>query len=278
MAGRSSHISNASVFFSLFIISIVVFLWPRKDTARISMLFQTTFQPLLAIGRETGTPLERLHPDAKDTFSRSEYAQLWKDYKNIYAQLMAVQDENERLARLRTGLPQLSAEGLVPARITGTVGNYSHEVIIDRGRTASIRPGQFVLSEKHNSVIGVICEVSETAAKIRLLTDARQTLEVHIRRDGTDKNIDAMMVGNGDGTCSIPLIEVNQNVLEGDTVYAAAVPGILPVPLVVGEITDVRTDDREPLLLKITVRLADDIARLDHVSVIVADNTLLTKD
>ncbi|MDH4202207.1 MAG: rod shape-determining protein MreC [Phycisphaerae bacterium] len=277
MAGRNSHLSNASIFFSLFIVSVVVFLWPKSDTAKISMLFQATFQRFLAIGRDAGTPSDRLRPDSKDTFSRSEYTQLWKDYKNVYAQLMAVHDENERLAKLRTGLPQLSAEGLVPAQITGTVGNYSHEVIIDKGSIASIRPGQYVLSEQHDSVVGVVSDVSEAAAKIRLLTDTRQTLEIHIRRDGTDKNIDAMMVGNGDGTCSIPLIEIHQKVLEGDTVYAAAVPGILPAPLVVGEITDVRTDDKEPLLLKITVRLAEDMTRLDHVSVIVVNKTLLIK-
>jgi len=277
MAGRNSHLSNASIFFSLFIVSVAVFLWPKSDTAKISMFFQATFQRFLAIGRDAATPPDRLRPDSKDTFSRSEYTQLWKDYKNVYAQLLAVHDENERLAKLRTGLPQLSAEGLVPAQITGNVGNYSHEVIINKGSIASVRPGQYVLSEQPDSVVGVVSEVSEAAAKIRLLTDTRQTLEIHIRRDGTDKNIDAMMVGNGDGTCSIPLIEIHQNVLEGDTVYAATVPGILPVPLVVGEITSVRTDDKEPLLLKITVRLAEDMTRLDHVSVIVADKTLLIK-
>ncbi|MHC4988076.1 MAG: hypothetical protein ACYTFX_06220, partial [Planctomycetota bacterium] len=104
MAGRNSHLSNASIFFSLFIVSVVVFLWPKSDTAKISMFFQATFQRLLTIGRDAGTPPERLHPDSKNTFSRSEYTQLWKDYKNVYAQLMAVHDENERLAKLRTGL------------------------------------------------------------------------------------------------------------------------------------------------------------------------------
>lgn len=277
MAGRNSHLSNTSVFFSLLLVSVVLFLWPKRDTGKISMLFQSTFQRILSIGRDSGTPPDRLRPDSKDTFSRSEYTQLWKDYKNIYAQLMAVHDENERLAKLRTGLPQLDAEGLIPAQITGTVGNYSHEVVIDKGSIASVRQGQYVLSEQQDSVVGIVSEVSETAAKIRLLTDTRQTLEIHIRRDGTDKNIDAMMVGNGDGTCSIPLIEIHQNIEEGDTVYAAAVSGTLPVPLVVGEITDVRADDKEPLLLKITVRLAEDMTQLNHVAVIAAENTFLKR-
>jgi len=277
MAGRNSHFSNASVFFSCLIVSVILFLWPKSDTDKISMLFQTTFHRILAIGGEKETGIERLRPDAKDVFSRNEYTQLWKSYKNIYAQMMTLHEENERLANLRTGLPQLSAEGLVPAQITRTVGNYSHEVIIDKGSSASIRPGQYVLSEPQDSLVGIVSEVSETAAKIRLLTDTKQTLDILIRRDGSDKNIEAMLVGNGDGTCSIPLIENHQNVSEADTVYAAAVPNILPVPLVVGEITDVRADDKEPLLLKITVRPAEDITRLNHVAIIVADKTLVER-
>jgi rod shape-determining protein MreC len=277
MARRNRHFSNTNIFFSFLIASVVLFLWPKSDTDKISMSFQTTFHRILSMGREKPTTIERLRPDSRDVFSRDEYTQLWKSYKDVYAQLVALHEENERLANLRTGLPQLSAEGLVPAQISGNVSNYSHEVIIDKGSEASIRTGQYVLSEQNDSLIGVVSEVSESAARVRLLTDAAQTLEICIRREGTDKNIDAILVGNGDGTCSIPLIGNHQDVREGDTVYAAAVPNILPVPLVVGEITDVRADDNEPLLLKITVRLADDITRLDHVAVIVADKTLLKR-
>jgi len=277
MAGRNSHLSNTNIFLTCLVASIALFLWPASDTSKISMFFQTTFQPVLAIGGDEETTIERLRPDARDVFSRSEYTQLWKSYENLYAQLMELHKENERLANLRTGLPQLSREGLVSAQITVPIGNYSHELMINKGSAASIRPGQYVLSEQQDAIVGVVSEVAETAAKIRLLTDTNQSLEIYIRRDNTDKDIPAIIVGNGDGTCHIPMIKRRQDVREGDTVYAAAVANKLPAPLVIGEVTDVRADDQDPLLWEITVRLAEDITQLHHVTVIVADKTLLKR-
>ncbi len=217
----------------------------------------------------------RLEANPEDVVSGSKYRQLWKDYKNLYAQRMALHEEYERLANIRSALPQLSAEGLVMAKITGTGSNYSRELIINKGSDAFVRSGQFVLSEQKDALVGVVSEVSETAAKIRLITDTMQTLEIHIRRDGTDTDISATMFGNGTNTCSISMIDRQQDIREGDTVYAAAVPDKLSIPLVVGEITRVRTDDQHPLLWKITVQPAEDMSRLNNVAVIVADEKLL---
>ena len=218
-----------------------------------------------------------MRPDSEEFVSRNDYARLWKSYKNLHAQLLSLHEEYERLANIRSGLPQLSAEGLVMAKITGTVSNYNHELIINKGSEALVRRGQFVLSEQKDALVGVVSEVSETAAKIRLITDTMQTLEIHIRRDGTDKDIRAMMIGNGTNTCGISMIDRQRDIREGDTVYAAAVPDKLNVPLVVGEITSVHPDDQHPLLWKITVRPAEDMSRLNNVAIIVADEKLLKR-
>jgi len=274
MAGRNIHFSNASIFFSFLIAAIALLLLPTKG---ISLFFYDSFESVLRIGRDSRMDTGRLQPNSEDVFSRGEYTRLWKSYKNLHAQLLALHEEYERLANLRSGLPQLSGEGLVMARITGTVSNYSHELIINKGSEASIRSGQFVLSEQKDALVGVVSEVSETAAKIRLLTDTMQTLEIRIRRDGTDMDIPAMMFGNGTNTCSISMIDRQRDIREGDTVYAAAVPNKLNIPLVIGEITAVRPDDQNPLLWKITVRPAEDMSRLNDIAIIVADEKLLKR-
>ena len=277
MAGRNIHFSNASIFSSFLVTGLVIFFLPRPLTSKASLFFHETFRPILKIGRDDRMNTKRSHPNSKDVFTRDEYTQLWKSRNNLRAQLLTLHEEYERLANIRSALPQLSAEGLVMAKITGTVSNYNHELIINKGSDAFVRPGQFVLSEQKDALVGVVSEVSETAAKIRLITDTMQTLEVHIRRNGTDTDIRAMMIGNGTSTCSISMIDRQQDIREGDTVYAAAVPDKLNVPLVVGEITRVRADDQHPLLWKITVRPAEDMSRLNHVAIIVADEKLLKR-
>jgi len=277
MAGRNIHFSNASIFSSFLVAGLVLFFLPKSLTSKVSLFFHDTFQPVLQIGRAGRMDTERLQTNSEEFVNRSDYTRLWKSYKNLYAQLLSLHEEYERLSNIRSGLPQLSAEGLVLAKITGTVSNYSHELIINKGSEAFVRPGQFVLSEQKDAVVGVVSEVSEMAAKIRLITDTMQTLEVHIRRNGTDTDIRAMMIGNGTDTCSISMIDRQRDIREGDTIYAATVPDKLNIPLVVGEITRVRADDQHPLLWKITVRPAEDMSRLNNVAIIIADEKLLKR-
>jgi rod shape-determining protein MreC len=277
MAGRKNHFSNASIFFTFLTIGIVLFLLPDRVTSRLSLSFYDTFESILQIGRDVQMDAVRLHPHQEETVSKAEYVRLWKSYKNLHAQMLSLHKEYERLANIKSGLPT-SSSGWVPARTTGTTGNYSHELIINKGSDSLIRPGQFVLSENKDSLIGVINETSEATAKVRLLTDAKQTLEVRIRREGTNKDIGAIMVGNGKDGCKIPNMDRDQNIREGDTIYAAPVPGQLDVPLVAGEVVEVKPYDMDPLLLDITVQLAEDLSRVDEVAVIVADESLLLKD
>jgi len=274
MAGRNSHFSNASVFLSLLTAAVILLLLPMRYTSGASLFFYDAFESVLRIGRDA--QLNTLHPQSNqpESISYSEYARLWKSFKNLEAQLFALRDEHERLAKVRTNLPLLSS-GVVMARITGTVSNYSHEVIINKGQNALIRPGQYVLSEDKNALIGVVSEASETAARIRLITDAMQSVEVRIRREGTGKDIGAMMIGSGTNQCRISMIDQQQDVREGDTVYAAAVPNKLDIPVIAGEVVRVRPDDLHPLLWEITVMPAEDLKQLNELAVIIADETLL---
>ena len=275
MAGRNIHLSNASIFSSFLAAGFVLFFLPRPFTSKVSLFFHDALQPVLQIGRHDRMDTQRLAANPEDVVSGNKYRQLWKDYKNLSAQLLSLHEDYERLANLRSGLPQLSKEGLCIAQITGTSSNYSRELMIDKGENASVYPGQFVLSEQEDAIVGVVSESFKTVARVRLITDTMQTLEVHIRRDGTDTDIRAMMIGNGTGTCSISMIDRERDIRQGDTVYAAAVPDKLSIPLVTGEIIDVRADDQHPLLWKITVRPAEDMSRLNNVAVIVADKKLL---
>jgi len=280
MAGRNTHFSNSQLFFSFLTAGIVLLFLPKSMTSKINSCFDPIFTAL-SLNRQTApdTITPRSNAEEDRTADR-EYKRLQKTYLNLRVKFLELNTEYERLSRLRSGLRQLSPEGLVLAKITRTVSNYNREVVIDKGRIDSVRVGQYVLSGSDDSAapIGVISSVSETTAKVRLVTDTMQTLEIQICRDGTSQNIPAMMTGNGDGTCRIANLSYQLDIREGDTVYAAAVPEKLPVPMVVGEVTNVRRDDREPLLWKITVRPIEEITALEHVVVVVADRSLLDRE
>ncbi|MEN8127248.1 MAG: rod shape-determining protein MreC [Planctomycetota bacterium] len=273
MAGRNVHFSNTSIFFSLLFAGAVLFIEPAD---KISLAFYASFNSVLRIGRDAQVNTLHPQPEFENTFSREGYTQLWKDFKNLEAHLLAVQKECERIAKVRATLPELSG-GLVMVQITGRVSNYSNEVVINKGENSFIRAGQYVLSEQNDSLIGVVSKTSETAARVRLLTDTKQSVEVRIRRDGTKKDIGAMMIGNGANGCKISMIHKHTDVRVGDTVYAAAVSNKLNIPLVAGEVVQVKEDEQHPLLWDITVLPAEDMTQLGEVAVIVADETLLKR-
>ena len=57
----------------------------------------------------------------------------------------------------------------------------------------------------------------------------------------------------------------------GDTVYAATKSGFLDTPRVIGEISDVKDNDNEPLLRDITVKPIQSVVLLKYVAVIVME-------
>lgn len=277
MSGRNIHFSNASVFFTFLIAGAILLFTPTSVTSKISLAFYDIFNPLLRIGRNVQMDVLRLNTGSDNIIDPKEHIRLLKSYKNLHAQSLALHDEYERLSRIRIGLPTLEL-GIVPARITGTVSNYSHEVFINKGSVANIRPGQYVLSENSDSLVGVVSEVSEMAARVRLITDAKQNLEVRIQRDGTNMDIGAMMFGDGQNACKIPMLDREQDIHEGDSVFAAMIPGKLDAPLIIGEIIEVTADDMHPLLWDITVMPAESMGQLNKITVVVGDEMLLTQE
>jgi rod shape-determining protein MreC len=270
MAARNFHLSNASLLTSFFIFAVVLQFLPKEYTSPVNNMFFDLFNPLLKIGRDVQMDVVRLRPGQEDAVNRADYERLWKVYKNTHAQLLKLHEDYEQIANIRSALPRFFS-GLVQAHVTSTPSSFSHEIIINKGTDSFVQTGQLVLSAQRNSVIGVVRETAEQMARVRLLTDSNQGIEVRIRREGSDKNIGAMMFGTGRITCKINMIEREQDIRAGDTVYAAPQPGKLDIPIVIGEIIDVQADELHPLLWDITVQPVEDMTRLDTVAVIVTD-------
>lgn len=270
MAGRRFHLSNGALFGLLLCAGVALLTLPRDTTQKVNYLFARTFGPLLRIGRSFQEFHAAMpHPDEQYVL-REEHNKLWKNYKNLHAQLLELQDDYQTLAKVRSGLPRFFG-GLTMAEVVGAGGSLMQELLIDKGAADGVRVGQYVLSPEQNSIVGVVRDSAERMARVRLLTDANQSIEVRIRRDGTPMDVGALMVGDGKRGCTVSLVEREKDIRAGDDVYAAARTGALETPMIIGQVSEVTPDEDSPLLWKIMVQPAENASSLKIVAVIVPE-------
>jgi rod shape-determining protein MreC len=270
MAQHTIHASKNSSFIVLLGLSILIYFVPQKTTNSLNFLFHRLFAPFLQIGRQLAAENIRMPASSEQTVSKDEYDQLWKNYKNLRAQTTELEKENLALSRLRKQVG-LSDGGLLPAKVTTLVRSARHELIINKGSQDGAAAGQFVLSPEKNSIVGIIRETSETMSRVGLLTDAACGIEVRIRRDGDPLDVAAQMFGDGKTGCRIGFIQRDTDIRAGDTIYAAAHPGKLSIPIVIGEVREIRPDEQNPLLWSILVEPIENAAKLKDVVVVVPD-------
>ena len=141
----------------------------------------------------------------------------------------------------------------------------------DKGTEDYLRVGQYVLSCEECTVIGTISEVVEGMARVRLVTDRRHYLAVSILGKGSSDYLPGQLKGKNSEIAKIPLMEKKYDIRVGDVVYASPQPGFLGLEVIVGNMSDVKPDDRKPLLWDISVKPIEDFSRLTDVAILVMD-------
>ena len=277
MAGRNIHFSSGSTFLTWLIISIVILVLPRSTTEGINNWFIETFQPILEKGRQIQMDALDEDENAAAKVSKREYVLLQNDFDNLHSQMLELLSDYEKLSKVRSDLPRFYS-GIRTAMVTGTQSGLTHEIIINKGREDQIEPGQYVLSLETNSIIGVVREVSDFIAKVRLVTDVKQDVEIRIRRKGSTRNIGAMMFGDGKRDCKVSMIDRVEDIRVGDMVYGAAQPGIMDIPIIIGKVTEVKPDEQHPLLWDITVRPAENMRQLEEVAVVIGSEDIPSQE
>ncbi len=276
MAARKIHVAPGTLFLALLIAGFILLWLPQSLTYLLNFLFLRVFDPLLRLGRQVEIEGSRTHSAPQESIDPAEYYKLKKAYENLSIQYQTLHRDYEKLSRIRKEVP-LPWAGLVLAQITSSTRGARHELILNRGADHGVATGQMVLSESSDSVIGIVQEASARMARIRLLTDSAQNLEVRIRRNGSDREYIGRLTGDGKNACRISLLSRDYDIRPGDMVFAAARPGVLETPLVIGECSQVRPDDEHPLLWDISVKPFDDAFAQTVVAVIVPLTTEFEK-
>jgi len=268
MLHKQLNISRGTLFTVLLAVAVIFQVLPARHTRRLNNMFRKAFKPILDIGPAGFSGIVRPAGEA-EFVSRSKYDELWKMYMNTEAALLEMQKRYEKLSRVKSRLPGPSP-GLVLARvISSSIDGFGHEITINAGTADGIRTAQYVLDTTQTGIIGSISNVTGTTATVRLVTDARHTIMVSIRREGKGNIIERQMVGDGRNGCRVPLVPKEYDIRVGDIVYASARRGLLDTPVVIGEVSSVGPDRKEPLLLDIGVRPVFEPADLTELAVIV---------
>jgi rod shape-determining protein MreC len=265
MALGHIHVSKLSVFWVMLGLSILIYVIPQPKTNKLNLLFQSLFGRITHIGRDFSSTSSDAVTTPGQTVPQGEYDTLWKKYKNLQARQAELEKENAVLSRIRKQFG-FSDAGLLQAKIITVIKN---TLIINKGTEQQVALGQLVLSPQKDSIIGIVRETAESISRVGLLTDSSVSIEVRIRRDGSRLDIAAQMFGDGKNGCLIRFIPRNTDIRKGDTVYAAARLGKLDIPIVIGQIRDVRADEQSPLLWSISVEPIEQASTLSQVIVIV---------
>jgi rod shape-determining protein MreC len=250
------------MLFTWFILTGFIFLFaPQNFTSKFQLAFVRVFRWPLSIGGDLALTAQTQQTLA-GAVNRSETR-----YLNYIANL------EETLARERKKFKKLyelynthvweGADFALADVITAKVEGSRNELTIACRKTNGLNEGQFVLGD--NSIIGTISDVSSRTASVMLFTDPTSRIAVKIG----ELDIKKWMQGNGNNTAKIPLVSIEHEIKKGDNVFARKNAEFLDAPVIIGEVAQLKRDDKDPLFWDITVEPACDIEHLEDVAIII---------
>ncbi len=260
------------MFFVLLTAGILLQIADHNSTKVLAYRFQRLADPVLRIGRTiqpAGTTASKDHPG--QSISKADYTKLQTQYDNLHAELLELRQRYSELARIRSILPEPGSALIVADVVQTAITPTQRELVLDlSGQPAVVKPGQYVIGD--DTIIGTISDVYSSRARVRLVADARHFLPAGIRTEGAGSFIPAQICGAGDGTCKIPLLPRKEHDIQpGHAVYAMKRTGFLDTPLLIGKVSAVQPDEKQPLLWDITVQPVCQPETLATVAVIVMD-------
>lgn len=276
MARKKIKISRGSLFAKLLLASAILLFIPQRHTSKINWLFFEAFDPILKFAQGKRPDFFDA-PASKDiVFLQRECNTLRKEYANTLAKLAKVHEDYEKLSRVRTNLPNENI-GIVMADIIKKSFTGRRELIINKGSLDELETGLYVLAEEGNCVIGTVCEVSNSQARVKLITDAKHSMPVLIWRKGAPSAIEAQLIGDGSDSAKIPLMSRNDDIKAGDFVFSAPKVGFIESRIPIGKVSEVSKDRKTAILLDITVKPYDDFSDIKTVAVVVMNSDLRNK-
>ena len=150
--------------------------------------------------------------------------------------------ENERYRELLGFTQRHTDFELEPANVVSYgASNWSSTLTLSKGSDCGIEVGDCVMNEA-GALVGQVIEVGSTWATVRTVIDVDMSVGGYISSSGAT----AMVLGDftlmQDGCVRFGYLAEGTSIFTGDTVLTSGKGGAFPAGLVVGTITDVRTE------------------------------------
>ena len=198
----------------------------------------------------------------------NEYIRLRSENAVLKTRLIAMEElivENIRLAKLLDFKRKL-VHSSVAARVIGrNPSNWDATMVIDKGSNDGIELGMPVVSDM--GVVGKIGEVSGNKSKVVLLTDPQFSVAALIQQPRES----GLVTGTLQGVLRMRYINENAKIAVGDTVITSKLSTSFPEGLMIGEITRVEMNTRNPSL-ECIVKPAVSFSQIEEVLVILTES------
>jgi rod shape-determining protein MreC len=184
------------------------------------------------------------------------------ELSQISQQYLALQTENERLRGLLGSRSRLPEEVLI-AEIIGIVpGPSTHQVILDKGANADLRPGDPVIDA--HGLFGQVVEVNRFTSRVMLVTDSNHAVPVQVNRNGVRS------IAGGTGQFDMLQLEnvsVTADIQQGDRLETSGLDGRFPAGYPVGYVDRVNIEPTAAFA-NVAVRPLAQLDRSRHVLVV----------
>jgi len=216
---------------------------------RLSLSVNATLQDLNDLGRLRDRIAELEEQLARRQVESIQLREAASDYNQL-AQLLAYTSGLEVQEFLTADVIALEQSGI------------ARSIIINRGSGDGLAPGMPVTTDL--GLVGRIIGVSANAAQVQLISDENSAVSTRLQTTRAHGSI----VGQASGLLRLTLVDLDEEIREGDLVITSGLGGNFPADIVVGQVTSVRQFEFE-LFQEAEVRSLIDFDTLEVVIVII---------
>jgi rod shape-determining protein MreC len=181
-----------------------------------------------------------------------------------YREAMAENIRLRKLLQVKEGHP---APTLTAQIIGRDPSLWFRTLTIDRGTSDGIEKGMPVVNAE--GVVGQIMETSRSTAKVLLAHDPNSAVNALVQKN----RVQGIVKGEGSQSYTMLYILKNADVEEGDLIVTSGLGGSFPKGIPVGTVASV-TKSKRGMFQNITITPAVDFSRMEHLIVILQQNSL----
>jgi len=196
--------------------------------------------------------------------SRGDYEALKVQNLELKQRLASLEEaklENERIRALVDFAKAQDLKTIGAGVIGRPTDSRQRSILIDRGAGSGVKVGDAVIAA--GGLVGQVVEVSPWGARVRLITDSDSGVSVLVQRTRAN----GIVRGSIQGPLQLEFVDKNLAPVRGDVLLTSGLGGVYPKDIVVGEVTDVSSQQVD-LFPTITVASRVDIDRIEEVLVI----------